>query len=161
LAPERYAVQCTVSQQTRDKLAYAQSLLGHAVPNGDLAQVLDRALDALIAQLEHRKFARTEHPRASRYGDDARHIPAGVKRAVWERDGGRCTFVGEAGHRCESRTRLEFDHVEPVATGGHPTIKGLRLRCRAHNQLAAEQAFGRDFMRTKRGESPRPAAGAA
>ena len=58
-----------------------------------------------------------------------------MKRAVWERDGGRCTFVSESGHRCESRTRLEYDHVEPVAQGGQATVKDLRLRCRAHNQL--------------------------
>ena len=82
-----------------------------------------------------------------------------MKRAVWERDGGQCTFVSESGHRCESRTRLEFDHVEPVATGGHATVKGLRLRCRAHNQFEAERAFGRDFMNTKRERAQREAAG--
>ena len=160
LAPQRFALQCTVSQETHDKLRHAQELLGHSVPNGDLAQVLDRALDALIAKLERARFARTERPRPCRRSDDARHIPASVKRAVWERDGGRCTFVGQHGHRCESRTRLEFDHVEPVATGGHATLKGLRLRCRAHNQHEAERAFGRDFMNAKR-ETNRPAAGAA
>jgi hypothetical protein len=156
LAPERYAIQCTVSSETHAKLRYAQELLGHVVPNGDLAQVLDRALDALIAKLEHDKFAQTDRPRPCRRSDDARHVPASVKRAVWQRDGGRCTFVGENGHRCESRTRLEFDHVEPVATGGHSTVKGLRLRCRAHNQYAAERAFGRDFMNAKRSRDARP-----
>ena len=78
---------------------------------------------------------------------------------MWERDGGRCTFVSESGHRCEARTRLEFDHVEPVAHGGHATVQGLRLRCRAHNQLEAERAFGRDFMNSKRetgGRRPLP-----
>ena len=68
---------------------------------------------------------------------------------MWERDAGRCTFVSESGHRCEARTRLEFDHVEAVAQGGRATVQGLRLRCRAHNQLEAERAFGRDFMNTK------------
>jgi hypothetical protein len=150
LAPERYAIQCTVDQHTYEKLKHAQALLGHAVPTGELAQVLERALDALIAQLERQKFARTGHPRACCHSDDARHIPASVKREVWERDGGRCTFIGENGHRCESRTRLEYDHAEPVAQGGRPTVKGLRLRCRAHNQLEAERRFGRDFMNTKR-----------
>ena len=156
LAPERFALQCTVSSDTHAKLRYAQELLGHAVPNGDLAQVLDRALDALIAKLERDKFARTDRPRPCRRSDDARHVPASVKRAVWQRDGGRCTFVGESGHRCESRTRLEFDHVEPVALGGHATVNGLRLRCRAHNQYAAERAFGRDFMNAKRCRDARP-----
>jgi hypothetical protein len=150
LAPERYAIQCTVPKSTYEKLQHARELLGHAVPSGDLAQLLDRALDALNEKLERRKFAKTERPRPCRRSDDARRIPADVKRAVWERDGGRCTFVGENGHRCEARTRLEWDHVEPVATGGHATVQGLRLRCRAHNQLEAERAFGRDFMNAQR-----------
>jgi hypothetical protein len=159
LAPQRFAVQFTMDQEAHDDLLYAQALLGHALPNGDVAQVFARALKALIARLEQQKFARTERPRPCRASEHARQVPADVKRAVWERDGGQCTFVSEAGHRCESRTRLEYDHVEPVATGGHATVPGLRLRCRAHNQYAAEQQFGRDFMNTKResrGKAPLP-----
>jgi hypothetical protein len=159
LAPERYGVQFTVDQATHDDLLYAQALLGHAVPNGDVAQVFARALKALIAKLEQQKFAKTERPRPCRPSEHARQIPADVKRAVWERDGGRCTFVSESGHRCEARTRLEFDHVEPVSQGGQATVQGLRLRCRAHNQYEAERAFGRDFMETKRqtgGKQPLP-----
>jgi 5-methylcytosine-specific restriction endonuclease McrA len=159
LAPQRFAVQFTMDQATHDDLLYAQALLGHAVPNGDVAQVFARALKTLVAKLEQQKFAKTEHPRACRPSEHARHIPADVKRAVWERDAGQCTFVSESGHRCEARTRLEFDHVEAVAKGGQATVQGLRLRCRAHNQLEAERAFGRDFMNTKRetgGRQPLP-----
>ena len=96
---------------------------GTPSPAGDPAQVIARALKTLIAQLEQRKFAE-DRPAAcaARPSDNARHVPAEVKRAVWERDGGRCTFVGESGHRCEARTRLEFDHVEPVASGGRATV---------------------------------------
>ena len=150
LAPERYAIQCTVPKSTYEKLQHARELLGHAVPSGDLAELLDRALDALNEKLERRKFAKTDRPRPCRPSEHARHIPADVKRAVWERDGGRCTFMSESGHRCEARTRLEYDHVEAVAQGGHATVQGLRLRCRAHNQLEAERAFGRDFMNAQR-----------
>ena len=81
LAPERYAIQCTVRQHTYEKLKRAQALLGHAVPSGELAQVLDRALDALIAQLERKKFAKTERPRVYRASENARQIPANVRRA--------------------------------------------------------------------------------
>ena len=73
-----------------------------------------------------------------------------MKRAVWERDQGQCTFVSETGHRCESRKRLEFDHVVEVARGGEATVEGIRLRCRAHNQYTAERTFGAEFMRHKR-----------
>jgi hypothetical protein len=69
---------------------------------------------------------------------------------VWARDGGQCTFVSDAGHRCPARTRLEYDHVEPVARGGTATVQGMRLRCRAHNQYTAEREFGAGFMARKR-----------
>jgi hypothetical protein len=154
IVAERYALQLTIGRATHDKLRYAQALLGHQLPAGELAQVLDRALDALIRQLEHRKFAATDRPRPRRRPSaHPRHVPAEVRRAVWERDGGRCTFVSEAGRRCPARERLEFDHVEPVARGGRATVQGIRLRCRAHNQFAAEIAFGSGFMARKREEA--------
>ena len=95
---ERYLVQLTIAKSTRDKLRHAQALLSHAVPTGDVAQVLDRALDALIAQLEKRKFGAVTGPaRPQRTTASKRHIPAQVRRAVWERDQGRCTFVSASG----------------------------------------------------------------
>jgi 5-methylcytosine-specific restriction endonuclease McrA len=152
LAPERFALQVTIGQSTHDKLRYAQALLGHQVPASDVAAVLDRALDALIHGLEKRKFAATEKPRQGRRRAPhaGRHIPAEVRRAVWTRDGGQCTFVSATGHRCPARSWVEFDHVDPVARGGQSTISGLQLRCRAHNQYEAERTFGTEFMRHKR-----------
>jgi hypothetical protein len=155
LSPERFALQVTVGQATHDKLRRAQELLEHALPSGDVAQVLDRALDALIHQLERRKLAATDRPRSRRSRANGRYIPAEVKRQVSQRDGDRCTFVSERGQRCSERRFLEFDHVDPVARGGSPTAKNLRLRCRAHNQYAAERAFGKGFMDEKRQEARR------
>ncbi|MFI5372099.1 MAG: hypothetical protein ACHQ52_11120, partial [Candidatus Eisenbacteria bacterium] len=62
------------------------------------------------------------------------------------------------GRRCEERTRLEFDHMDPVARGGESTADRIRLRCRAHNQYEAERVFGERFMRGKREEAVRKAA---
>jgi hypothetical protein len=158
LAPERFHLEVTFGRKTHDKLRYAKDLLGHELPSGELAQVLDRALDALIEKLEKRKFAATPHPpRGGRPSVNPRHIPAHVKRAVWARDGGQCTFVSGAGRRCAARKLLEFDHVEEVARGGRASVAGIRLRCRAHNQYGAECAFGAGFMREKR-EAARRAA---
>lgn len=153
---ERFLLQLTIPRGTHDKLRHAQALLRHAVPSGNLAQVLDRALDALIARCEKRRFAATDRPRPRRVGAAAvarRTIPAHVRREVWQRDQGRCTFVGAGGHRCDARGRLEFDHVAPVARGGRATPDGMRLRCRAHNQLEAERVFGREFMEARRAEA--------
>jgi 5-methylcytosine-specific restriction endonuclease McrA len=163
-AAPRFHFQFVVPKATHDKLRHAQSLLSHAVPTGDLAQVFDRALDALISKLEVRKLGvstrdlrRREEcvqtPGEGAISDGAsRYIPAAVRRAAWERDKGRCTFVSITGGRCRSRQFLEFDHVEPFSRGGKATVDNIRLRCRMHNQQEAERAFGRDFMRQKREE---------
>jgi hypothetical protein len=150
LSPGRFALQVTVDQETHDQLRYAQALLGHAVPSGDVAEVLKRALNSLVRDLEKTKFAKCARSRPQGGPAKGRHIPAVVKRAVLERDGGQCTFVSEKGQRCESRLRLEYDHVEPFARGGRATVSGVRLLCRAHNQHAAECTFGPGFMRGKR-----------
>ena len=129
-----------------------QELLGHQVPIGAIDCVLDRALDALIAKLEKRKFAATNTPRSGgrKSATGTRRVPARAKRAVWQRDGGQCTFVSESGARCAARSRLEYDHIVEVARGGESTVSNVRLRCRAHNQYAAECAFGAGFMDAKR-----------
>ncbi len=150
LSAGRFAVQFTIEQSTCDKLRHAQALLGHALPSGDIAKVFERALDALVKQLEKQRFAKCDRPRAQKGVAKGRHIPAAVKRAVRERDGDRCTFVSDKGRRCESRTRLELDHIEPVARGGGSTMDNLRLLCRVHNQFEAECAFSPEFLAGKR-----------
>jgi hypothetical protein len=153
LAPSRFGFQCTLDQETYDLLQRARALTGHQNPSGEIVPVLKRALELLVGQLEKQKFAATTRPGRARGCTSARGIPASVKRAVWERDGDRCAFVSDEGRRCEARARLEFDHIEPAARGGEPTVANLRLLCRAHNQYAAERAFATGFMDQKRGEA--------
>ena len=119
--------------------------------------MLDHTLDIAIHQLERRKFAATSKPRPRQGRSLANHrdIPAEVRRAVWERDGGRCTFVSPKGQRCPARRLLEFDHLDPVALGGQATAERITLKCRAHNQYAAECTFGTEFMCHKREEARR------
>ena len=161
LSPQRYALQTTVDQETYDLLRQAHTLLGHQISSGDIAPVT-RALKLLVRHLERRKFGATSRPRrgARRPSRNPRHIPAAVKRAVRERDQDQCTFQSESGQRCPARMRLEFDHIEPVARGGRATVDGMRLRCRAHNQYAAECAFGAGFMARKREQAREAMAGA-
>ncbi|WP_242361911.1 MULTISPECIES: HNH endonuclease, partial [Anaeromyxobacter] len=144
------------------------------VPDGDLAAVLHEAIRCAIQKHGKRKGAvaperktkgakqagtanaaatkKTEKPPAARTT-----IPAIVRRAVWKRDGGRCAWVGPDGCRCNSRWKLELDHIQPAALGGPSTIENLRLACRAHNLLHAESTFGREHMdRFRRDAGDRP-----
>jgi hypothetical protein len=147
LAPQRYKVQMTIGQETHDKLRRVQDLLRHCVPSGDPAIIFDRALTLLLRDLERRKLATVERPRADgTAAAGSRHVPASVKRAVWARDSGQCAFIGTEG-RCTARGFLELHHVEPFALGGPTTIDNLQLRCRAHNAYEAEMKFGSFVLR--------------
>jgi predicted N-acetyltransferase YhbS len=66
--------------------------------------------------------------------------------------------VSGEGKRCDARAALQFDHIEPYARGGQATVGNIRLRCRAHNQYAAEQVYGEQFMAGRR-ETQRERAG--
>jgi 5-methylcytosine-specific restriction endonuclease McrA len=157
LAPERFGLQVTLDQESYDLLQQARALMSHQVPTGEIVPVLKCALKLLVAHLEKRKFAATSRPRDSRPATSARHIAAAVRRVVRERDGGQCTYISDSGKRCPARTLLEFDHEVPVARGGEATAENIRLRCRGHNQYAAECTFGTEFMSDKR-EAARHAA---
>ncbi|MGC3997581.1 MAG: HNH endonuclease [Anaeromyxobacter sp.] len=75
-----------------------------------------------------------------------RTVTADVRREVWARDEGCCSYVSPDGRRCCSRWQLELDHIEAEALGGPPTSRNLRLRCRSHNLWAAVETFGREKM---------------
>jgi hypothetical protein len=142
LAPERFKMQLTISRVTRDKLHRVQALSRHAIPDGDLATIFDRALTLLLNDLERRLCAAAASPRRPREAPGkSRRIPAAVKREVWRRDGGQCAFVGREG-RCSERSFLEYHHVRPYAAGGDATTANVELRCRAHNAYEAALFFG-------------------
>jgi hypothetical protein len=150
LAPERYKLQVTLARETHEKLRRAQALARHTLPSGDVGSILDRALTLLIDHLERRRFARVASPRPSPGESTAsgRHIPAAVRRAVWQRDEGRCAFVGRTG-RCRETAFLEFHHVAPYSAGGAATADNIQLRCRAHNQYEARLFFGDTLVRER------------
>jgi len=75
-----------------------------------------------------------------------RKIPTAIRRAVWERDEGRCGYVSREGRQCGTRDFLEFHHQLPWARCREHRESNIGLRCRAHNQHAAELDFGAQHM---------------
>jgi len=105
---------------THEKLRHAQDLLRHRIPDGDLSQVFDLALAALVERLEKQKLAATDRPRASRgAAPGSRRIPAEVKRAVWKRDGARRICRARRGRRVGGRGA-----VAPIAVAGCRRLDG-------------------------------------
>ena len=98
---------------------------------------------------EHKgKSAETTRPRPQRKSarPPSRHVPAALRRAVWKRDGGRCSYRSPNGRRCGAREFLEIDHAEPWGRVRAHALENLRLRCRTHNQYTASLAFGEAHM---------------
>lgn len=146
LAPARYIVQFTASGELRDKLERLTALMSES----DLASVVDAAVSEKLERLEARRFGKTNKPRKNL--DDAdtsagvRGISAPVRRFVWRRDGGQCTFVSIDGRRCPERHDLEYHHDEPHGLGGDRSPRNIRLLCRAHNLYMAEMDYGKAKM---------------
>jgi hypothetical protein len=157
IAPSRYKVQFTASSELHDKIERARGLLRHQVPDGDLAVIFDRAMTLLVRELERARFAATEAPRKAAHEADptpsSRRIPDPIKRAVWTRDEGRCTFRDHRGRRCPARERLEFHHLVPFGQGGDHSPSNVTMRCAGHNAYQADLDFGAAFMAGKRGSS--------
>lgn len=67
-----------------------------------------------------------------------------LRNTVWQRDGGRCTYMNpQNGARCSTTELLQVDHIQPLALGGKNELTNLRLLCAAHNRHRAEKTFGR------------------
>jgi hypothetical protein len=150
LAPARFKVQFTADAEFRDMLERLQALMHSSVPDGDLATVLRVAVKEKIERLEAKRFGTVNRPRKTLAETDttpkSRGIPAPVRRAVHERDGGRCTYRDEQGQRCSKRHDLEFHHREPFGHGGDHSPDNLALVCATHNTLLAEQVYGKEVM---------------
>jgi hypothetical protein len=152
LAPERYLIKVTVGAQVKAKLERARALVSHSVPNGDLEQVLERALDALIENTEKRRFGKGRKPRRQSrpLSEGTRTIPAAVARQVVALDGEQCSYSAADGHVCGSSWLLQMHHLKAFARGGPPTADNVAVFCAAHNQYAADVEFGREFMERRR-----------
>jgi hypothetical protein len=154
--PLRYKVQFTATEEYVGLMERAAALLSNRGEHNGLEEIHLRALRLLVERLEKKRFGAparaakaAKSPASTKPLDSSknpskavaprsRHIPARVRRAVFERDGACCTHRDEGGQRCRETHRLELHHLAPFALGGEHTPANLTLRCAAHNALAAE-----------------------
>ncbi len=93
-------------------------------------------IKALVLQRKRRLEQKLQSARSlMRAGEDGRPtrapIPTELRRAVFERDGGRCVECGGA-------FDLQYDHILPVAHGGATTLQNLQLLCADCNRRKSD-----------------------
>ena len=109
------------------------------------------------------RSAPTKEP-ANPAKDPGRYVPADVRRAIWERDQGKCQWPIEGGGICGATCRAELDHAsKPFAKGGRILKpEDGRVLCDFHQDVSARREFGDDLMnnytRPKAGTCSEPVA---
>jgi hypothetical protein len=87
-----------------------------------LAEALDRLLATLDAAPPAERLPRT------RSGEREEIVPE-VRRGVWLRDGGRCSWCGTS-----ERGLMQLDHIVPWSAGGSDRSDNLRVLCAYCNE---------------------------
>jgi hypothetical protein len=150
-------VHLTVSRQFVEKLETARLALSHSRPGATKEDVLEAALDLLLAK-DAKKKGLVANPRPAApcaKEPAADYIPAALRREVWKRDRGCCQWATGPRKTCGSKYRPEIDHIKPKGQGGKTVLANLRVLCRTHNLLAARLAYGEEYMQAFR-RKPRP-----
>jgi len=148
-----YTVTIELSEEEMAVVQEAQTILSTAKVRETLLQSARKVVQhhkSLRVRREHRAankgIVKESLPPVEADNGRSRYISADVRHAVEMRDGGRCSYVAPDGTKCCETKNLEFDHRVPYALGGKSDVENLRLLCRAHNKLAAEQVFGREMI---------------
>jgi len=136
---ERFSISLEVDAETMELINDAKRYSGEV----KLAALLKVVLKEYTNRRKHKVTADKPVPAPIK---NTRYIPRSVKDSVRIRDKEQCTFIATDGTRCCEKVGLEFDHEIPFSRGGTATVENLRLTCKAHNRLYAEQIFGREFM---------------
>ena len=152
LPKNRTELKFSVDQETEEKIKKVKNLIGDI----SLEDLFNRALEALTQQ-EEKKRGVTRAPARVKRSDSfssirlrsrtqsekvkSRFIPIEFKRKIFERSGGQCEyFHPQTNRRCDSRYRLQIDHIVPVAFNGKTELQNLRHYCFHHNIRAVMEA---------------------
>jgi len=134
--------------RARGQVMRPRATLASAAPGVVPARGTTPRLEAPLAPTEPPpNTPPTTEPRPPRREGPRDAIPAAIRRAVWARDGDRCSWPLDGGGGCGSTHRLELDHVIPWAEWGPSTVENLRVVCGRHNALAARRQFGERITR--------------
>ena len=120
-----------LASRTNNKLPYDPRWIAtkiNATDPVDLDALYEAGFIIEIDEAENTKQVATPAQRnAKANGFGSRHISDATKRAVWDRDGGKCCS-------CGSTKNIEYDHKHPVSKGGNSEEGNIQLLCRPCNR---------------------------
>lgn len=119
-----HPIHINMTDETYTKFEEVRGLLAHRRLNRD--EMFAKIFEITSEQLKKEKFK--TNSKLAPASSDTRYIPAGLKKAVAERDK-KCV-------KCGSIYALEVNHIIPFALGGKTELNNLNLLCFNCNQRA-------------------------
>ncbi|MFO0583434.1 MAG: hypothetical protein U0229_14280 [Anaeromyxobacter sp.] len=159
VAKDEYQFRAHLDDETKRLFDELAGLLANVVPDRAPAKLLAIMVrDSLEAQKRKRgllkpKRARKPSPAKAPTPGIRQDVPDAVRRAVLERDGYRCRFGEEEGHRCEATENLTMEHRDGALVTGSSTVDELLTYCFPHNLYVAVLKFGPEFIEQKIAEA--------
>jgi len=157
-------LEITLTQEQFEKLNEIKSLLSHKIPSQNTAEVLNslfeqflmkhklKSKQALAPTSEENSLKvsyeinektlsskKKNIPVSNLVEKKSSYIPVPIQRLIYQRAQGCCEYRDQHEVRCNSRYRLELDHIVPVALKGSSEAENLRLVCSIHNSYLASQ----------------------
>ena len=158
LNKDQMEIKLSLDKNAYDSLERLKSLLSHKNPNmsyRELFKILlelglnkhdpERKLNKikttknLFSNIKNKATDQKTHSNKednnSKNIKKSRYIPAQIRRVVWTRDKGQCTYIcPETKKKCGSKHLIQIDHIHPYSLGGSSELNNLRLLCVGHNQ---------------------------
>jgi 5-methylcytosine-specific restriction endonuclease McrA len=157
-----------LSKETLNKIAQLKDHFSHKSTNMTVSELFTLLVNEKIGAVENKTKCRpakrvkfTAAPHAPEHvgitaqtnaktisGQVSRHIPVKISREVWRTNNSQCSYVNsETLRRCNSKFKLEIDHIKPFAMGGQHSTDNLRLLCKSHNLHHALKTYGAKKMK--------------
>jgi hypothetical protein len=151
--PTTFNFRFAADRDFKEKFERLAEVLGVENPLQHMAEILEKAVDLALEKKDPRERLQRRkegHARKkSRPDEISRYISPEVRERVHERGEFQCEYRSLDGRRCTSRTGLQIEHARPLAKYRSHDERFLELFCPAHNRLAAETVYGREFIESK------------
>jgi hypothetical protein len=140
VSAEMVELKLIIPTELKEKLDQLRLQYSHVNPEMSYIALLEHLCDKALPK---RESTATPAPEV-KVEPQGRHVPAAMKREVWKRDKGCCSYTDvNTGKRCGSRFQLQYDHIEPYALGGKTELENLRVLCAQHNRWRSEKTYAR------------------
>lgn len=136
-------MELTFTEEQMASLKRVKDLLSHSLPDATWADIISYLSNKQIQKSLGRKEASIQTAKTTQSFPAAgirKAIKITTRRELLTKANHCCEFVDATSKkRCSGKFQFQIDHIVPLALGGSNAESNLRILCRTHNILAAQQ----------------------